>query len=267
MASISEILDKIIAKYQPGGGFGESELALLKRGKTKAMAGVGQQLVSSGLAGTTAGAGASQRWEEEVGMPTRLGLEDIRTQRLVQALLAKAGFQEKQTERQFEYGQEQRARQERLNQQIRQENVTAAARPGPGEAGFMGGGWSLSDSGGGTQQSGVGVHTGGGADFTIPTGSTGGARGTGAPEIGVSDPTFGQEVYGPDAGSFGGVATRGGVVGAEPARTPITSGAPSGWKNLGPASFNPKYNIWESPRGTKSQWPVGQIPRTSGTWR
>jgi len=235
MASISEILDKIIAKYQPGGGFGKSELALLKRGKTKAMAGVGQQLVRSGLAGTTAGAGASQRWEEEIGMPARLELEDIRTQRLVQALLAKAGFQERaqeaEAERRFEAREAERAR-------AGAERQATLARPSPWDPGFLGGGFQI----GGAiarqlQQPGIGTHTGAGADFTIPTGQIGQVDQGGGT---WSDPTLGQEVYGPDAGRFGGVATRGGIVGAE--RTPITSGAPrmdfsEFMKSQGVASF------------------------------
>ena len=105
MASISEVLDKLIKQYEQGSGYGAGEKALLKRTKTKAMAGVGQQLASAGLSGTSAGAGASQRWEEEIGMPTELRLEDIRTERLMSALLAKAGYQreEESEQRMFEF--------------------------------------------------------------------------------------------------------------------------------------------------------------------
>lgn len=88
-------LDKIIARYQPGGEFGKPEMALLERAKTKTLARQKAGLVSRGMAGTTVGAGLGKKWEEEVGMPAKLGLEDIRTQRLVQAMTAKAGFMER----------------------------------------------------------------------------------------------------------------------------------------------------------------------------
>lgn len=89
------LLDSIIKRYSPGGGFGEAEKALLGREKTKAMASGQQRLVSAGLSGTTVGAGMEQRWEEERGMPARLQLEDTRTQRLTEAMGAKAGYLER----------------------------------------------------------------------------------------------------------------------------------------------------------------------------
>lgn len=92
---ITGLLDKIIARYKPGGEFGKAELALLERAKTKSLATTAQSLVSAGLAGTTAGVGAGRKWEEEIGMPSRLRLEDIRTERLTQAMGAKAGYIER----------------------------------------------------------------------------------------------------------------------------------------------------------------------------
>lgn len=92
---ITELLDKIIARYKPGGEFGKAELALLERAKTKSLATTAQGLVSAGLAGTTAGVGAGRKWEEEIGMPSKLRLEDIRTERLTQAMGAKAGYIER----------------------------------------------------------------------------------------------------------------------------------------------------------------------------
>ena len=92
---IIKLLNDIIARYKPGGEFGKPEEALLKRAKTKSLAETGQALVSSGLGGTTIGAGAGRKWEEEVGMPSRLQLEDIRSQRLTGAMGAKAGYLER----------------------------------------------------------------------------------------------------------------------------------------------------------------------------
>jgi len=175
MASIAEVLDKIIKQYQPGGDFGKGELALLGRAKTKAMAGVGQQLVGAGLAGTTAGAGATQRWEEEIGMPARLKLEDVRTERLVQAMLAKAGFM--QEERQMLYERQEAERQRKFEQ----ERTMGTGRfrpptdvgPSPWEAGFLGGGWGVTGGAQPQAGAGTGTHLTAGADFTV-----GGAAGT-----------------------------------------------------------------------------------------
>lgn len=223
MASISEVLDKIIKQYQPGGDFGKAELALLKRAKTKAMAGVGQQLVSAGLAGTTAGAGAAQRWEEETGMPARLKLEDVRTERLVQALLAKAGFMQEQQKMSFE------AQQARLQRQF-QAQQAVEARPSMAERGLDVFGQPFEQSLLGPRQpqqpagAGVSTHTGkaGGVDFTVPGGVTGG------PEKYVSDPTMGQPVIGTDIVAGAGA----GYVGDYPSdygqRAPITTAAPTG---------------------------------------
>ncbi|KKN35312.1 hypothetical protein LCGC14_0784810, partial [marine sediment metagenome] len=43
------------------------------------------------------GGGAGKSWEEEVGMPARLKLEDIRSQRLTEAMGAKAGYLERRS--------------------------------------------------------------------------------------------------------------------------------------------------------------------------
>ncbi len=94
-SEILKLLDQVIAKYSPGGDFGKAETALLGRAKTKAMAKGEQSLVSAGLAGTTAGVGMGQKWEEEIGMPSKLKLEDTRTQRLMEAFMAKAGYMER----------------------------------------------------------------------------------------------------------------------------------------------------------------------------
>ena len=105
------LLDKIIERYRPGGEFGKGELALLEREKTKSLARTQSGMVSAGLAGTTVSAGAGQKWEEEVGMPAKLQLEDIRSQRLMESMRTKAGFAERESERE---------RQERLIREQRE---------------------------------------------------------------------------------------------------------------------------------------------------
>ncbi len=93
-----EILNRLIAQYEIG-EYGKGEEALLKKAKEKSIASTQQSLVSAGLAGTTMGAGAGLKWEQEVGMPSRLELERQRKTGLAGALTAKAGYlQTAQTE-------------------------------------------------------------------------------------------------------------------------------------------------------------------------
>lgn len=94
-AQALEIYDEIISTYQPEGGFLTGAKAELERERTRTVAGQTQQLVSSGLFGTSITAGLGQKWEEEVGMPARLKLEDVRMGRLAEALQSKAGVIER----------------------------------------------------------------------------------------------------------------------------------------------------------------------------
>jgi len=89
-AQALEIYDKIISQYQPEGGYLKGAEAELERVKGRTVASETQDLVSSGLFGTSTRAGLGQKWEAEVGMPARLKLEDIRMGRLAQALGGKA---------------------------------------------------------------------------------------------------------------------------------------------------------------------------------
>lgn len=89
------IYDEIITRYQPGGGFGKAALGQLEKQKVRETGAGMQQLISSGLYGTTTAAGLGKQWEEEVGAPSRLKLEDIMMQRLSQAQVGKAGFMER----------------------------------------------------------------------------------------------------------------------------------------------------------------------------
>jgi len=94
-AEIRELYDEIIERYGPTGAFGKGYEAQLERQKAREVAAGGQALVSSGLYGTTQLAGLGKKFEEEVGAPARLKLEDIRAERLSQAQIGKAGFVER----------------------------------------------------------------------------------------------------------------------------------------------------------------------------
>lgn len=86
------LLDQIIGMYAPGGTYGQGTEAMLDRQKTKSVASGSQALVSSGLYNTTQTAGLGKKFEEEVAMPTRVKLEDMRMQNYSQALGQKANL-------------------------------------------------------------------------------------------------------------------------------------------------------------------------------
>jgi hypothetical protein len=85
------IYDEAIGRYQPGGSFETEALRQLEVGKGRAIGKETQDLISSGLFGTTTKAALGGKWEEQVGAPSRLKLEDIMMQRLTAAQLGKAG--------------------------------------------------------------------------------------------------------------------------------------------------------------------------------
>lgn len=89
------IYDEIISRYQPGGAFEKKALAELEKRKVREVGGEQQQLISSGLAGTTVMGAVPRKWEAEVGEPARLSLEDILMQRLSAAQTGKAEFIER----------------------------------------------------------------------------------------------------------------------------------------------------------------------------
>jgi len=85
-------LRKAKEQYAPGGGFGKGVEAGLERGRVKAMASGMQHLVGAGLAGTTMAGGLGLKFEEEVGVPARLGIEEERARALSGIEMAEAGM-------------------------------------------------------------------------------------------------------------------------------------------------------------------------------
>ena len=101
---ILKLSDEIAGIYAPGGAFGKGFEAQLDRVKKQTVASGMQQLVSSGLSNTTNAAGLGQQFEENVGAPSRLRLEDLRMDRYSNALGAKQGFMERRTDSGPDYG-------------------------------------------------------------------------------------------------------------------------------------------------------------------
>ena len=91
-------IQKAMAQYAPGGGYGKGIEADLERGRVKSVASGMQNLVSSGLANTTMAGGLGKKYEEEVAAPTRANMEETRASAIasLQAMLAQmeqGGFQ------------------------------------------------------------------------------------------------------------------------------------------------------------------------------
>ena len=101
---ISSIYDEIIKRYSPGGEFQKGSFALLEREKVRDVAAATQGLVSSGLYGTSMTAGIPKMWEEEVGAPRRMAIEDLMMERLSGAQVGKASFLERIEEPYPDYG-------------------------------------------------------------------------------------------------------------------------------------------------------------------
>jgi len=97
--SALEAIQRAKAYYQPGGGFGKGVEAGLERGRVKAVSAGMQHLVGAGLAGTTMAGTLGKKYEEEVGAPTRLGVEERRAQAIsgIEMTQAGMGFQAGQT--------------------------------------------------------------------------------------------------------------------------------------------------------------------------
>lgn len=103
-ARIEKMYDEMMASVGPGGAFEKAGLGQIERAKTKGVGQEMQQMISSGLYGTTTAAGIGRGWESEVGAPARLRLEDIMEQRRLGLKERKAGFLERIEEPYPDYG-------------------------------------------------------------------------------------------------------------------------------------------------------------------
>lgn len=172
MREIGAIHDEIIRRYQPGGSFITGGTKLLEEQKGRETGKAMQQLISSGLYGTTGAAGLGRQWEAEVGAPARFKLEDVAMERLSSAQLGKASFLEGIQQPYPDYSA------------LFQASQAQAQRP----TARGGGGWSgMGLSGGGMRRFGYGggIISGGGDPRTHPSqiGFQGGGTGDTAPQV------------------------------------------------------------------------------------
>lgn len=137
------MIEEAIAQYKPGGAFATSRGQQLAQKKATIVPKMQADLSSRGLSGTTLGAAIPAQFEQEVATPWNTETDLLRSQNLMQAILAKAGFAERASAQQQEkeLAQAQMALQEKLaNKQISMEeykNATArlAAMGGGGGGG------------------------------------------------------------------------------------------------------------------------------------
>jgi len=91
---IRGIYGQEIAQYEEGGAFKAAGLADIEQAKTRAIGAGTQQMISSGLYGTTTAASIPVQAEQTAGLQ-RLKLEDILQQRTTEAKRGLAGFVER----------------------------------------------------------------------------------------------------------------------------------------------------------------------------
>ncbi|GAF70144.1 unnamed protein product, partial [marine sediment metagenome] len=140
------ILQQAIEHYRPGGEFAATRAEQLRGRERVVTAGMEAGLVGRGLAGTTVGAAIPAAVEQQVSAPWRTETEMLRGARLMEAVLAQAGFTERQTAREQEVAiaNAQMELQERLaNRQISVQEYNAAMNALSKTGGAGGGGGAV----------------------------------------------------------------------------------------------------------------------------
>lgn len=142
MADVTSMLQEAIEHYRPGGEFATVRGRQLVEKKGTAIAGAEAGLVGRGLAGTTVGMAIPAAFEQQIAAPWRTETEMMRGGRLMEAVLAQAGFAERESarEQQAALAKAQMALEEKLrNREISVQEYNAAtariaARGGGGGA-------------------------------------------------------------------------------------------------------------------------------------
>lgn len=101
---ILAVIEEAIQHYRPEGEFAETRAEQLKERKPRYTAEAQAQITSRGLAGTTVGAAIPATFERTVAKPWRTETEMLRGQRLMDAIMAKAGIMERATAREEQLG-------------------------------------------------------------------------------------------------------------------------------------------------------------------
>jgi len=124
MPDVMSLIQQAIEHYQPGGEFATTRARQLEEKRGITTAGMEAQLVGRGLAGTTVGAAIPAAFEQQVGAPWRTQTEMLRGGRLMEAVLAGAGFEERKGARELEA----RLARERMQLQKDLQNLSLSAQ-------------------------------------------------------------------------------------------------------------------------------------------
>jgi hypothetical protein len=89
---LMDLSNAIIGQYSPGGAMERAGTQKINMQKTQDVGGARQNLISSGLYGTTVNAALPSTWEANVGMSARLTLEQMMQQGYTGALQNKANI-------------------------------------------------------------------------------------------------------------------------------------------------------------------------------
>lgn len=104
-ARIESMYDEMLKTTTREGAFYKSNLAQIEQAKVKGVGTETQNLISSGMYGTTTASGVGRQWEADVGMPARIKLEDVMEQRRLGIQQQRAGFVERITDSYPDYSQ------------------------------------------------------------------------------------------------------------------------------------------------------------------
>jgi len=193
-----------MALFAPGGAFEQSAMQKYQQGKTKAMSGGMQNLISSGLAKSSTPAALERGYEQEVGNPYRTAVAAEGQGRLASAMqnLANYGLQYQNlypSAGNLSYlatgGFGALSNQDTRRQQLLAAQ-TAGTSPFAGSR-SSGGGSSGGSSGGGGSTGSVGRFGGGG--YVSPFGNTGGTISQGSSLSGAGIGQAGEMMMGADA--------------------------------------------------------------------
>lgn len=182
MEDILSVIEQGIQQYSPGGTFAKARGEQLAEKKGRYIPSAISGLTKAGLSGTTVRSAIPTRFEQEVAKPFQTETELLRTERLMQAILAKAGLLEKQEQRDWEAKQ-------------REEDRKAAIEAAGGAGG--------TGAGGGSARAGF-LKPG---SRTVISGGGGGYGDSASPSWDVGAPSAGVQDTGGTGASYGGTGT------------------------------------------------------------
>jgi len=121
--NILNVIEEAISQYRPSGAFAKARAEQLATKQATAIPQMYSGLIKAGLGGTTVTQTIPTKFEQEIARPFQTETELLRSQRLMESILAKAGIMESAEQRTFEANL---ATQERnLREKLAREEITS----------------------------------------------------------------------------------------------------------------------------------------------